>query len=56
MNVFHSAEFGKQRYVHHTIGVYPGLKRATALSTDKADCVITQLLDTMEIWGKSDIM
>ena len=35
MNVFHFVEFGKLKYVHHTIGIYSDFQQATALSSKK---------------------
>ena len=40
MDVFHFTEFGKVKYVHHTINTYSGFKQATALVSEKADSVI----------------
>ncbi|KAL6035037.1 hypothetical protein STEG23_037457 [Scotinomys teguina] len=51
MDVFHFAEFGKLKYVHHTIDTYSGFQWATALSSEKADSVITHLLEIMAIMG-----
>ena len=47
MDVFHFAEFGKLKYVHHTIDTFSGFQWATALSSEKADSVITHLLKLM---------
>ena len=49
MNVFYCAEFGK--YVHHAIGTHLGFQWETALSLEKADSVITHLLEVMAIMG-----
>ncbi|KAL6061548.1 hypothetical protein STEG23_000991, partial [Scotinomys teguina] len=51
MDVFHFAEFGKLKYVHHTIDTYSGFQWATALSSEKADSVIMHLLEVMAILG-----
>lgn len=51
MDVSHFAEFGKERYIHHTIDTYLGFQWATALSSEKADCVVTHLLEIMAIMG-----
>ena len=51
MDVFHFMEFGKLKYVHHTIDTYSGFQWATALSSEKADSVITHLLEVMAIMG-----
>ena len=37
MDMFHFVEFGKLKYVHHTIDIYSGFQWATALSTETAD-------------------
>ena len=50
MDVFHFAEFGKLKYVHHIIDTYSGFQWATALSSEKAVSVITHLLEVMAIW------
>ncbi|KAL6088252.1 hypothetical protein STEG23_033372 [Scotinomys teguina] len=44
-------EFGKLKYVHHTIDTYSGFQWATALSSEKADSVIMHLLEVMAIMG-----
>ena len=49
IDVFHFVEFEKLQYVHHTIDTYSGFPWATALSSDKADSVITHLLEVMVI-------
>ena len=51
MNVFQFPEFGKMKYVHHTINIYSGMHWATALSSEKADAVLTHLLEAMAIMG-----
>ena len=51
MDVFHFAEFGKLKYVHHIIDTYSGFLWATALSSEKTDSVITYLLEVMDIMG-----
>ena len=51
MDVFHFSEFGKLKYVHHTIDTYSGFQWATALSSEKTDSVITYLLEVMAIMG-----
>ncbi|KAL6031193.1 hypothetical protein STEG23_024783, partial [Scotinomys teguina] len=51
VDVFHFAEFGKLKYVHHTIDTYSGFQWATALSSEKADSVITHLLEVIAIMG-----
>jgi hypothetical protein len=37
--------------VHHTIDTYSGFQWATALASEKADSVITHLLEDMAIMG-----
>ena len=51
VNVFHFAEFENLEYVHHTIDTYSEFQWATALGFEKADSVITQLLEVMAIMG-----
>ena len=51
MDVFHFVEFGKLKYVHHTIDTYSGFQWATVLSSEKTDPVITHLLEVMAIMG-----
>jgi hypothetical protein len=51
MDVFHFAEFEKLKVVHHTIDRYSGLQWASALGSEKADSVITHLLEIMTILG-----
>ena len=48
MEVLHFTEFGK---LNHAIDTYSGLQWATALSSEKADSVITHLLEVMAIMG-----
>lgn len=49
MDVFHFAEFGKLKYVHHIIFTYSGCQWATAFSSEKADSVIAHLLKAIAI-------
>ena len=49
--MFHFAEFGQFKYVHHIIDTYSGFRWATALSSEKADSVITHLIEVMAIMG-----
>ena len=51
MDVFHFAEFGKFKYIHHTVDTYSRFQWASALSSERADAVITHLLETMPILG-----
>lgn len=39
--MFHFIEFGKLKCVYHTIHTYSGFQWATALTSEKADSVIT---------------
>ena len=47
VDVFYFVEFGKIKYVHHTIDTYSGFQWATVLSSEKVDSVITYLLKVM---------
>ena len=49
MDVLHFTEFGKLKYIHHTIDTYSGFRWATALASEKADSVITHVLEVMDI-------
>ena len=49
MDVFHFAEFGKLKYVYHTINTYSGFQWASSLNSEKADSEISQLLEIMII-------
>ena len=51
VDVFHFTEFGKLKYVHHSIDTYSGFQWATALPPEKADSIITHLLEVMAIMG-----
>lgn len=51
MDVLHFVEFGKLIYAHHTIDTYSVFQWTTALSSQKADLVITHLLEVMAIMG-----
>ena len=51
MDVFYFAEFGKLKYVHHTIDTYSSFQNATALSLEKTELLITHLLEVMVIMG-----
>ena len=51
MDVVFISLFGKQKYVHHTIDTYSHFQWATALSSEKADSVITHLLFCFAIMG-----
>jgi hypothetical protein len=51
MDVFHFPEFCKLKYVHHTIDNYSEFQWATALASEKADSVITHLLEILNIVG-----
>ena len=49
MDMFHFVEFGKLKYVQHTIDTYSGFWREIVLSFEKADLVTTDLLYFMAI-------
>ena len=51
MDVFHYVEYEKLTHVQHTIDTYSGSQWVTALSLEKADLVITHLLEIMAIMG-----
>ena len=51
MDVFHFEEFGKLKCVHHTIDTYSWFQQVIALHAEKADSVITHLLELMVIMG-----
>ena len=47
MDAFYFTEFGKLKYLCHTIYTYSGFQWATALSSESADSVITYLLEVI---------
>jgi len=49
MDVFYFTELGKLKYVHHGIDTYSGFQWATPLVSEKADSVITHLLEGVTI-------
>lgn len=49
--MFHSAEFEKIKYAHHTIGTYSGFKWPIVLSPEKADSITRHLLEVTAIMG-----
>ena len=53
MDVFHFVEFGRLKHVNHTIDTYTGFQWTTvsSLNLNKADLVITHLLEVMAIMG-----
>lgn len=51
MGVYYFTEFGKLKCVHHTIDTYSGFQRATALTSEKADSTIINLLEIVIIMG-----
>ena len=51
MSMFDFVEFRKLKYVHHTIDTYTGFQWETALCSEKADLVITHLLEVLAIIG-----
>ena len=48
-DVSHFEEFGKLKYIKHTIDSYPGFQCAAALSLEKVDSLITYLLVVLAI-------
>ena len=53
MDVFHFAELGNFKYVHHTIDTFSLFQWATALYSEKPDPVVTHLLGFMAVMGIS---
>ena len=53
MDVFHFTKFGKLKCVLYTVDTYSRFQRATALTTEKADTIVTYLLEVMAIMGIS---
>ena len=52
MDAFYFTEFGKLKYLCHTIYTYSGFQWAIiTLASEKADSVITHLLEVMAIMG-----
>jgi hypothetical protein len=51
MDAFLSTEFGKLESVHQTIDTYSRFHWATILTFEKADSVITHVLEVMAIMG-----
>ena len=51
IDVFCSAEFGKLKSIHYSIDTYPGFQLESALNSEKADSVITHLLETKALMG-----
>lgn len=51
MYVFYLTEFGKLKCVLYTVDTYSRFQRATALTTEKADTIVTYLLEVMAIMG-----
>ena len=49
--LFQYAEFEKLKFLYHSIDSYLGFQWSTALSSEKADSVITHLLEVMAIMG-----
>lgn len=49
--MFCFVEFGKLKYVYHTIDTYFGFQQATALSYEKVDLIIIHFLEVMAIIG-----
>lgn len=53
MDVLHFTDFSKLKYVHHTTDTHSGFQWAAALALEKADSVITHLLEVTAIMGMS---
>ena len=51
MGVFHFTDFGKLKYIHHTIDTYSDFHWATTLHSEKADLVIMYLFKVMATMG-----
>lgn len=51
MDVILSTEFGKLECVHQTIDMYLGFQWVTIFTFEKADSVITHVLEIMAIIG-----
>lgn len=51
MNVLHSSEFEKLRFVHHTTDTYSRFQLTAALSIEKANSVVTHLPEILAIMG-----
>ena len=49
MEISYFIEFGKLKYVHHTIDTFLDFQKATTLSSEKANLVITYLLEIIAI-------
>ena len=49
--MFLFAASGKVKFIHYTIDIYSGFQWATALCSEKADSVISHLLEVMAIVG-----
>lgn len=49
--MFHFTKFGKLKYVNRTTDTYSGVQWTSALASQKADSIITQLLEVMAIIG-----
>ena len=50
MDVFIIAEFGNVKYILSTIDTFSWFQWATYLKSEKADSIITHLLEVMAIW------
>ena len=51
MDIFPFTEFGNMIHVNHTSNTFSGFQWATALNSEKADSVITHLLEVMAVMG-----
>lgn len=52
MDVTQVPEFGKLKFLHHSIETYSHFSWASVMSTEKADTVITHLLEAFAVMGK----
>lgn len=49
IDIFHFAEFEEQKYIQQTIDMYAGFQWATALISERVDCVIIALMEIMTV-------
>lgn len=54
MDVTQYPGFGKLKYIHHSVDTYSHFSWATPLSSEKADAVITHLLEAFAVMGIPD--
>lgn len=51
MDVMQYSAFGKLKYLHHSVDTHSPFSWATALASEKADAVITHLLEAFAVMG-----